>query len=103
MNHAGELAALTRLVRPHVAIITAIASAHREFFNSEEEIADAKGEIFQGLEPGGVAIVPFDSVHRERLLAAARPMPPRSAPSALARARMSSRATSSRAPRAARW
>jgi UDP-N-acetylmuramoyl-tripeptide--D-alanyl-D-alanine ligase len=51
MNHAGELAALTRLVRPHVAIITAIASAHREFFNSEEEIADAKGEIFQGWSP----------------------------------------------------
>ena len=73
MNHAGELAALTRLVRPHVAIVTAIASAHREFFDSEEAIADAKGEIFQGLEPGGVAIVPFDSPHRDRLLAAARP------------------------------
>ena len=73
MNHAGELAALTRLVRPHVAIVTAIAPAHREFFASEEEIADAKGEIFQGLEPGGTAIVPFDSPHRERLVAAARP------------------------------
>ncbi|MDP9415767.1 MAG: Mur ligase family protein, partial [Pseudomonadota bacterium] len=46
MNHAGELSALTRLVRPHVAIVTAIAPAHREFFASEEEIADAKGEIF---------------------------------------------------------
>jgi UDP-N-acetylmuramoyl-tripeptide--D-alanyl-D-alanine ligase len=73
MNHAGELAALTRLVRPHVAIITAIAPAHREFFASEEEIADAKGEIFQGLEEGGTALVPFDSPHRERLAAAARP------------------------------
>ena len=73
MNHEGELAALTRLVRPHVAIVTAIAPAHREFFASEEEIADAKGEIFQGLEPGGTAIVPFDSPHRDRLLAAARP------------------------------
>lgn len=73
MNHPGELAALTRLVRPHVAIVTAIAPAHREFFNSEEEIADAKGEIFQGLEPGGTAIVPFDSPHRGRLIAAARP------------------------------
>jgi UDP-N-acetylmuramoyl-tripeptide--D-alanyl-D-alanine ligase len=73
MNHAGELAALTRLVRPHVAIVTAIAPAHREFFASDEEIADAKGEIFQGLEPGGTAIVPFDSPHRDRLLAAARP------------------------------
>jgi UDP-N-acetylmuramoyl-tripeptide--D-alanyl-D-alanine ligase len=73
MNHAGELAALTRLVRPHVAVVTAIASAHREFFSSEEEIADAKGEIFQGLEEGGTALVPFDSPHRDRLLAAARP------------------------------
>ncbi len=73
MNHAGELAALTRLVRPHVAIVTTIASAHREFFASEEEIADAKGEIFQGLEPGGTALVPFDSPHRDRLIRAAEP------------------------------
>ena len=73
MSAAGELAALTRLVRPHVAIVTAIAPAHREYFSSEEEIADAKGEIFQGLEPGGVAIVPFDSPYRDRLIAAAAP------------------------------
>jgi UDP-N-acetylmuramoyl-tripeptide--D-alanyl-D-alanine ligase len=73
MNHAGELAALTRLVRPHVAIVTAIASAHLEFFASEEAIADAKGEIFQGLEEGGTALIPFDSPHRDRLIAAAKP------------------------------
>jgi UDP-N-acetylmuramoyl-tripeptide--D-alanyl-D-alanine ligase len=73
MNHAGELAQLTRLVRPHVAIVTTIASAHREFFDSEEAIADAKGEIFQGLEDGGIALVPNDSPHRNRLAAAARP------------------------------
>jgi UDP-N-acetylmuramoyl-tripeptide--D-alanyl-D-alanine ligase len=73
MNHAGELAALTRLVRPHVAIVTTIAPAHREFFASDAEIAAAKGEIFQGLEEGGTAIVPFDSPHRDRLIAAARP------------------------------
>jgi UDP-N-acetylmuramoyl-tripeptide--D-alanyl-D-alanine ligase len=73
MNHSGELAALTQLVRPHVAIVTAIAPAHRAFFASEEEIADAKSEIFQGLEAGGTALVPFDSPHRERLAAAARP------------------------------
>jgi UDP-N-acetylmuramoyl-tripeptide--D-alanyl-D-alanine ligase len=71
MNHAGELAHLTRLVRPHVAIVTAIAPAHREFFASEEEIADAKAEIFQGLEPGGTAIIPYDSPHRDRLRAGA--------------------------------
>lgn len=73
MNHAGELAALTRMVRPHAAVVTAIAPAHREFFSSDEAIADAKGEIFQGLEEGGTAIVPHDSPHRERLIAAARP------------------------------
>ncbi|HYE29363.1 MAG TPA: UDP-N-acetylmuramoyl-tripeptide--D-alanyl-D-alanine ligase [Allosphingosinicella sp.] len=73
MNHAGELAALTRLVRPHVAIVTAVAPAHRQFFATEEAIADAKGEIFEGLEPGATALVPFDSPHRDRLAAAARP------------------------------
>jgi UDP-N-acetylmuramoyl-tripeptide--D-alanyl-D-alanine ligase len=73
MNHAGELRALTRLVRPHVAIVTAIAPAHREYFPSEEAIADAKGEIFEGLEEGGTAILPFDSPYRDRLAAAARP------------------------------
>jgi UDP-N-acetylmuramoyl-tripeptide--D-alanyl-D-alanine ligase len=60
-------------VRPHVAIVTAIAPAHREFFASDEDIADAKGEIFQGLEKGGTALVPFDSPHRDRLITAAKP------------------------------
>ena len=73
MNHAGELAGLTRIVRPHVAIVTAIAPAHSAFFSGEEAIADAKGEIFAGLEPDGTAIIPHDSPHRERLIAAARP------------------------------
>ncbi|HWU96649.1 MAG TPA: UDP-N-acetylmuramoyl-tripeptide--D-alanyl-D-alanine ligase [Sphingomonas sp.] len=73
MNHAGELAQLTRLVRPNVALVTTIAPAHMGFFASEEAIADAKGEIFQGLEPRGTAIVPFDSSYRDRLIAAAKP------------------------------
>lgn len=73
MNHAGELAALTRMVRPNVAVVTTIAPAHTEFFSGEEAIADAKGEIFEGLEPGGVAIIPYDSPHRDRLIAAASP------------------------------
>ncbi|QDX25896.1 UDP-N-acetylmuramoyl-tripeptide--D-alanyl-D-alanine ligase [Sphingomonas suaedae] len=72
MNHAGELLALTHMVRPHIAIVTTIAPAHTEFFPSQEAIADAKGEIFQGLVPGGTAIVPFDSPHRDRLIAAAQ-------------------------------
>ncbi len=73
MNHAGELAALTQIVRPHIAVVTAIAPAHTEFFRDESAIADAKGEIFAGLEPDGVAIIPFDSPHRDRLTAAATP------------------------------
>src|SRR3954452_11429234 len=72
MNNGAEIAALTRLVRPHVAVITSIAPAHIENLGSEEAIADAKAEIFEGLEPDGVAIIPNDSVHRDRLVKAAR-------------------------------
>jgi UDP-N-acetylmuramoyl-tripeptide--D-alanyl-D-alanine ligase len=72
MNNAGEIAALTRQVRPHLALITAIAPAHIENLGSEEAIADAKAEIFEGLEPGGTAIIPNDTPHRDRLVKAAR-------------------------------
>jgi len=72
MSNAGEIAALTREVRPHVTIITAIAPAHIENLGSEEAIADAKAEIFQGLQSDSVAIVPNDSPHRDRLVKAAR-------------------------------
>ena len=72
MNNKGEIAALTRQVRPHLALITAIAPAHIENLGSEEAIADAKAEIFEGLEPEGIAIVPNDSAHRDRLVRAAR-------------------------------
>jgi UDP-N-acetylmuramoyl-tripeptide--D-alanyl-D-alanine ligase len=72
MNNKGEIAALTRQVRPHVAIITSIAPAHIENLGSVEAIADAKAEIFEGLEPGGTAIVPNDTPHRDRLVKAAR-------------------------------
>lgn len=71
MNHAGELAALTRLVRPHVAVITTIAPAHIGHFSGEEAIADAKAEIFEGLEADGVAIIPADNRHYARLQAKA--------------------------------
>ena len=72
MNNAGEIAALTRMVRPHLALITAIAPAHIENLGSEEAIADAKAEIFEGLEPDGIAVLPNDTPHRDRLLKAAR-------------------------------
>ena len=72
MSNAGEIAALTRQVRPHLALITAIAPAHIESLGSEEAIADAKAEIFEGLKPDGVALIPNDSAHRDRLVKAAR-------------------------------
>jgi UDP-N-acetylmuramoyl-tripeptide--D-alanyl-D-alanine ligase len=72
MNNAGEIAALTALVHPHVALITQIAPAHIENLGSEEAIADAKAEIFAGLEPDGIAIIPNDTPHRDRLVKAAR-------------------------------
>ncbi|HET9810392.1 MAG TPA: UDP-N-acetylmuramoyl-tripeptide--D-alanyl-D-alanine ligase [Sphingomicrobium sp.] len=72
MNNRGEIAALTQLVRPDISIITAIAPAHIENLGSEEAIAEAKAEVFEGLEPGGIAIVPNDSRHRDLLVRAAR-------------------------------
>ena len=72
MNHAGEIAGLTRLVRPNVALVTAIASAHIEQLGSMEAIADAKGEIFEGLEEDGIAVIPEDSPYRDRLVRSAR-------------------------------
>lgn len=67
MNHAGEIAALVPLVKPHIAIVTTVAPVHLGFFRSVEEIADAKAEIFRGLEPGGTAIINRDNPHYERL------------------------------------
>lgn len=72
MNHAGEIDVLTRLVRPQIAIVTTVAPVHLGFFKSVEEIADAKAEIFQGLEPGGTAVLNRDNPHFERLAAHAR-------------------------------
>jgi UDP-N-acetylmuramoyl-tripeptide--D-alanyl-D-alanine ligase len=60
MNHAGEIAPLSRLARPHVAVITTIAPVHLEFFGSLTKIADAKAEIFLGVQPGGVAVINRD-------------------------------------------
>jgi UDP-N-acetylmuramoyl-tripeptide--D-alanyl-D-alanine ligase len=69
MNHAGEIEPLSRLARPHVAIITTVAPVHLEFFGSLAKIADAKAEIFLGLEAGGAAVINRDNsqfVHLKR-------------------------------------
>ncbi len=71
MNHAGEITPLVKLVRPHVALITSIEAVHLEYFRSIEEIADAKAEIFLGVETGGAAVLPRDNPHYARLAAAA--------------------------------
>jgi UDP-N-acetylmuramoyl-tripeptide--D-alanyl-D-alanine ligase len=67
MNHAGEIEPLARLVRPHVAIITTVEPVHLAFFPSVAAIADAKAEIFRGLEAGGAAIINRDNPHYARL------------------------------------
>jgi UDP-N-acetylmuramoyl-tripeptide--D-alanyl-D-alanine ligase len=71
MNHAGEIAPLTRLVRPHVAIVTTVEPVHLEFFGTLEKIADAKAEIFEGVEPGGAAVINRDNSQFARLSRAA--------------------------------
>lgn len=72
MNHAGEIAPLADHVRPHVALITTIAPAHIENLGSMEGIADEKAQIFTGLVPGGVAVIPADSEFAERMIAHAK-------------------------------
>jgi UDP-N-acetylmuramoyl-tripeptide--D-alanyl-D-alanine ligase len=72
MNHFGEIRVLVGFARPHVALVTTIAPAHLEFFGSCEAIADAKSEIFEGLLPGGTAILPLDSPYFARLSARAK-------------------------------
>ncbi|WP_338609918.1 UDP-N-acetylmuramoyl-tripeptide--D-alanyl-D-alanine ligase [Pelagibacterium nitratireducens] len=71
MSAAGEITPLSKLVRPHVAVVTTVAPAHLEFFASEAAIADAKAEIFSGVEPDGRAIIGTDHRHVERLTTAA--------------------------------
>ena len=72
MNHAGEITPLTRLARPHVAIVTTIEAVHLEYFGSLEKIADAKAEIFLGVEPGGAAVLNRDNAQYDRVAAAAK-------------------------------
>ncbi|HSI41460.1 MAG TPA: UDP-N-acetylmuramoylalanyl-D-glutamyl-2,6-diaminopimelate--D-alanyl-D-alanine ligase [Xanthobacteraceae bacterium] len=72
MNHAGEIGPLARMVRPHVALVTTVEPVHIAAFPHVEAIADAKAEIFEGVEPGGAAVLNADNPHFARLDAAAR-------------------------------
>ncbi len=69
MNNPFEILPLTAMVRPHVAIVTTVEPVHLAQFRSIDGIADAKGEIFAGLEPGGVAIINADNPYSARLAA----------------------------------
>jgi UDP-N-acetylmuramoyl-tripeptide--D-alanyl-D-alanine ligase len=72
MNHAGEITPLTKLVRPHIAIVTTIEPVHLEYFGTLRKIAEAKAEIFSGVEPGGTAVLNRDNKQYAQLAAAAR-------------------------------
>ena len=67
MNHAGEIEPLVKMVRPQIAIVTTVEPVHLEFFAGIEAIADAKAEIFEGLEPGGAAVLNRDNPQFPRL------------------------------------
>lgn len=60
-NHIGEIAYTTQLVKPDIALVNNVAAAHLEGFGSIEGVKQAKGEIYQGLQAGGIAIVNLDS------------------------------------------
>jgi UDP-N-acetylmuramoyl-tripeptide--D-alanyl-D-alanine ligase len=68
MNHAGEITPLTRIVRPDVAIITTVEAVHLEFFDSVEDIARAKAEIFDGLSRDGTAVLNRDNPYFDFLV-----------------------------------
>jgi UDP-N-acetylmuramoyl-tripeptide--D-alanyl-D-alanine ligase len=65
MRARGEIAYLADIARPHVAVVTNVAAAHLGRLGSLDEVARAKGEIFGGLEPDGVAVLPSDEPRLE--------------------------------------
>lgn len=71
MSDFGEIERLSKLVRPHVALITTVEAAHLARFEGVHAIADAKAEVFDGLEPDGTGILNRDNAQFERLKAAA--------------------------------
>jgi UDP-N-acetylmuramoyl-tripeptide--D-alanyl-D-alanine ligase len=62
MNHADEIRPLTRMVRPHAAVVTTVGPVHTEnFADGEEGVARAKAEVFEGLQSGGIAVLNADN------------------------------------------
>jgi UDP-N-acetylmuramoyl-tripeptide--D-alanyl-D-alanine ligase len=60
MNAPGEIAPLSRMARPHIAVVTTVAAAHLEAFENVDGIAKEKASIFEGLEEGGTALFNAD-------------------------------------------
>ena len=71
MNHPGEITPLSQMVRPDVAIITTVAPVHMEHFESVRQIADAKAEIFDGMDHNGATVLNRDNEWFAHLKAAA--------------------------------
>jgi UDP-N-acetylmuramoyl-tripeptide--D-alanyl-D-alanine ligase len=72
MNHAGEITPLSRLVKPDIAIVTTVDAVHLEFFDSVEEIAHAKAEIFDGMDSSGTVILNADNAYFELMSSEAK-------------------------------
>jgi UDP-N-acetylmuramoyl-tripeptide--D-alanyl-D-alanine ligase len=74
MNHAGEIRPLTKMARPHIAVVTSVLPVHLEHFSGIEDIAEAKAEIFEGLVEQGYAVIPRDTPQFELLASRAKVM-----------------------------
>ncbi len=62
MNHHGEIRTLNRIIKPHVVVITNVLTAHLKFFKDLQDIAQAKSEILENLDPeNGIALLPYDN------------------------------------------
>ena len=68
MNHAGEIRELTKIVKPDAAMITAVSAAHLEFFDSIEDIVDAKCEVFEGMTSQSTAVINGDSKYYDQMV-----------------------------------
>ncbi len=67
MNHKGEIARLARIAPPDIGVVTVVAPVHLEFFSSVNEIAEAKGELIEGIKSGGAAILNADDTRVSRM------------------------------------
>jgi UDP-N-acetylmuramoyl-tripeptide--D-alanyl-D-alanine ligase len=72
MNHAGEIAEIAGLMRPHIGVYTNIAPVHIEFFGTIEGIAAAKRELLENVAEGGSIVINNDNEHVVRISAGFR-------------------------------